>query len=76
MIRHLVRLMWNRKRQNLLLMAEVFVAFLVVVAVAVLPPGRLTRPRLRVRSVLEAEAGSLARWGITRGVTLTIGRAP
>jgi putative ABC transport system permease protein len=36
MIRHLVRLMWNRKRQNLLLMAEVFVAFLVVVAVAVL----------------------------------------
>lgn len=36
MIRHLVRLMWNRKRQNLLLMAEVFVAFLVVVGVAVL----------------------------------------
>jgi putative ABC transport system permease protein len=36
MTRHLIRLMWNRKRQNLLLMIEIFVAFLVVVAVAVL----------------------------------------
>lgn len=36
MTRHLIRLMWNRKRQNLLLMVEIFVAFLVVVAVAVL----------------------------------------
>lgn len=35
MTRHLTRLMWNRRRQNLLLMIEIFVAFLVVVAVAV-----------------------------------------
>lgn len=35
MTRHLIRLMWNRKRQNLLLMIELFVAFLVVVGVAV-----------------------------------------
>jgi putative ABC transport system permease protein len=35
MIRHLVRLMWNRKRQNLLLMVEMFVAFLIVVIVSV-----------------------------------------
>jgi putative ABC transport system permease protein len=35
MTRHLIRLMWNRKRQNLLLIVEIFVAFLVVVAVAV-----------------------------------------
>lgn len=35
MTRHLMRLMWNRKRQNLLLMVEIFVAFLVVVAVSV-----------------------------------------
>jgi putative ABC transport system permease protein len=36
MTRHLIRLMWNRKRQNLLLMIEIFVAFLVVVAVGVI----------------------------------------
>lgn len=36
MIRHLVRLMWNRKRQNLLLSVEIFVAFLVVVALGVM----------------------------------------
>jgi putative ABC transport system permease protein len=36
MTRHLLRLMWNRKRQNLLLVLEVGVAFLVVVVVAVL----------------------------------------
>ncbi len=36
MMRHLIRLMWNRKRQNGLLVAEMFVTFLLVVAVAVL----------------------------------------
>ncbi len=35
MMRHLIRLMWNRKRQNGLLVAEMFVTFLLVVAVAV-----------------------------------------
>jgi putative ABC transport system permease protein len=36
MIRHLIRLMWNRKRQNLLLFAELFFAFLVATAAAVI----------------------------------------
>lgn len=36
MTRHLLRLMWNRRRQNLLLMIEIFVAFLVVVIVSVM----------------------------------------
>jgi putative ABC transport system permease protein len=36
MTRHLFRLMWNRKRQNLLLSIEVFFSFVVVMAVAVL----------------------------------------
>ncbi len=36
MIRHLVKLMWNRKRSNALLIAEVFGSFLVVFAVATL----------------------------------------
>jgi putative ABC transport system permease protein len=34
MTRHLVRLIWNRKRQNLLLTAEIFCSFLVVFVVA------------------------------------------
>ena len=34
MTRHLVRLIWNRKRQNLLLTIEIFCAFLVVFVVA------------------------------------------
>jgi putative ABC transport system permease protein len=34
MTRHLVRLIWNRKRQNLLLTLEIFCAFLVVFVVA------------------------------------------
>jgi putative ABC transport system permease protein len=36
MIRHLVRLMWNRKRQNLMLGLEIFFAFLIVVATSVI----------------------------------------
>jgi putative ABC transport system permease protein len=35
-MRHLFRLMWNRKRQNLLLFAELFFAFLVATAAAVI----------------------------------------
>lgn len=34
MTRHLIRLIWNRKRQNLLLTIEIFCAFLVVFVVA------------------------------------------
>jgi len=33
-IRHLLRLVWNRKRSNALLMLEIFFSFLVVFAVA------------------------------------------
>lgn len=36
MIRHVFRLIWNRKRTNGLMMAEIFVSFLVVFAVAAL----------------------------------------
>lgn len=34
-----------------------------VLAVRTMRPGRLGRPRLRARHVLEAEAGAMARWG-------------
>ncbi|MFB3855133.1 MAG: hypothetical protein ACE148_15100 [Vicinamibacterales bacterium] len=34
MIRHLVRLIWNRKRTSLLMMIEIFISFLVLVLVA------------------------------------------
>jgi uncharacterized protein len=40
-----------------------------VLAVRTMPPGRLGRPRLRARHVLEAEAGALTRWGLSRGST-------
>ncbi|WNI17477.1 DUF192 domain-containing protein [Streptomyces sp. ITFR-21] len=41
-----------------------------VLAVVTMPPGRVGRPRLRARHVLEAEAGAMAVWGIRRGVAL------
>ena len=44
-----------------------------VLAVRTMPPGRIGRPRLRARHVLEAEAGAMARWGVVRGVRLEIG---
>ncbi|WP_443047934.1 DUF192 domain-containing protein [Streptomyces sp. H39-S7] len=44
-----------------------------VLAVRTMPPGRLGRPRLRARHVLEAEAGAMERWGVRRGVRLEIG---
>ncbi|BBA99778.1 hypothetical protein RVR_6546 [Actinacidiphila reveromycinica] len=43
-----------------------------VLAVRTMPPGRLGRPRLRARHVLEAEAGAFARWGVAKGVTLEV----
>jgi len=43
---------------------------LVVGAVRTLPPGRITRPRWRHRVVLEAAAGSFARWGVGPGAVL------
>lgn len=41
-----------------------------VLAVRTMPPGRIGRPRLRARHVLEAEAGALATWGVRRGTVL------
>jgi uncharacterized membrane protein (UPF0127 family) len=41
-----------------------------VLAVRTMPPGRVGRPRLRARHVLEAEAGALAAWGVVKGVRL------
>lgn len=43
-----------------------------VLAVRTMPPGRIGRPRLLARHVLEAEAGALAQWGVRRGVRLEI----
>ena len=45
---------------------------LVVDAVRTLSPGRATRPRLRARVVVEAEAGAFARWGLRPGARLTV----
>lgn len=45
---------------------------LAVVAVRTLPPGRLILPRPRVRAVVEAEAGSFARWGVAPGSQLAL----
>ncbi|MFD3439150.1 DUF192 domain-containing protein [Streptomyces sp. NPDC058685] len=43
-----------------------------VVEVRTTVPGRLGRPRLRARHVLEAEAGAMAEWGVVAGARLTI----
>ncbi|WP_432039675.1 DUF192 domain-containing protein [Streptomyces cucumeris] len=43
-----------------------------VLAVHTLRPGRLGRPRLRARHVLEAEAGAMERWGLRPGVRVTV----
>ncbi|KPC66729.1 DUF192 domain-containing protein [Streptomyces chattanoogensis] len=45
---------------------------LTVLAVRTMPPGRLGRPRLRARHVLEAEAGAMGRWGVRAGVRLAV----
>lgn len=37
-----------------------------------LPPGRVSRPRWRARTVLEAEAGAFERWGLRPGSRLEV----
>jgi hypothetical protein len=52
------------------------VAFLdrrsLVLEVVRMAPGRFGRPRLRARSVLEAEAGRFERWGVVPGARVEI----
>ncbi|MFE2425319.1 DUF192 domain-containing protein [Streptomyces sp. NPDC059373] len=43
-----------------------------VLAVRTMPPGRLGRPRLRARHILEADAGAMAAWGLRRGATVQV----
>ncbi|MER5470185.1 DUF192 domain-containing protein [Streptomyces sp. NPDC002935] len=43
-----------------------------VLAVRTMRPGRLGLPRPRARQVLEAEAGTMERWGVRRGVRVTV----
>ncbi len=43
-----------------------------VLAIVRMRPWRLGCPRLRARSVVEARAGELERWGITVGTVLEI----
>ncbi|MEV5488013.1 DUF192 domain-containing protein [Streptomyces bobili] len=45
---------------------------LTVLAVRTMRPGRLGRPRLRSRHVLEAEAGVMAGWGLRVGVVIAV----
>jgi uncharacterized protein len=48
---------------------------LVVLRVATLVPGRMSRLVLRSRAVLEAEAGSFARWDLAVGSRLAVAEA-
>lgn len=43
-----------------------------VLDVHTMKPGRLGRPRLRARHVLEAEGGAMAEWGVRPGVQLSV----
>lgn len=45
-----------------------------VVVVQTVAPGRWVLPRRRIRAVVEAEAGSFARWGLVPGSVLAVGR--
>ncbi|USQ83256.1 DUF192 domain-containing protein [Streptomyces phaeoluteigriseus] len=45
---------------------------LTVLSVRTMRPGRLGRPRLRSRHVLEAEAGVMAGWGVRVGVVVRL----
>jgi len=47
-----------------------------VLRVATLAPGRVSRPVLRSRVVLEGPAGAFAPWGITRGAVLAVREDP
>jgi uncharacterized membrane protein (UPF0127 family) len=49
---------------------------LTVLAVTTLRPGRLGLPRALSRHVLEAEAGAMERWGLRRGVRVTVDPGP
>ncbi|MFH9547382.1 DUF192 domain-containing protein [Streptomyces sp. NPDC017435] len=49
---------------------------LTVLAVRTMRPGRLGRPRLRARHVLEAEAGAMAGWGMKAGARVTVETGP
>jgi uncharacterized membrane protein (UPF0127 family) len=43
-----------------------------VLAVRTMKPGRLGLPRLRARHVVEAEAGTMERWGVRPGVRVEL----
>jgi len=45
---------------------------LVVARMVCLPPGRITRPSIRCRCVIEAEAGAFGRWGLRTGDRLEV----
>ncbi len=47
-------------------------ADLVVVRTLTLRPGRITRPSLRCRCVIEAQAGAFSRWGLRPGDQLEV----
>lgn len=47
-------------------------ADMVVLSVVTMRPGRVGRWHRRSRHVVEAEAGSLRRWGIEPGVTIDV----
>jgi len=55
---------------------DIDVAFLdihgYVIDVVTMPPGRIGRPRMRARSVIEARAGACERWGLAVGDTLDV----
>ncbi|MFE4688777.1 DUF192 domain-containing protein [Streptomyces sp. NPDC056749] len=43
-----------------------------VLAVRTMKPGRLGRPRLRARHVVESEAGAMAGWGLRPGTRVRV----
>jgi uncharacterized protein len=47
-------------------------ADMTVLRVVTLPPHRVSRPVLRARCVIEAEAGALARWNVRPGDVLEV----
>ena len=55
---------------------DIDVAFLdadrYVIDIVTMAPGRIGRPRLAARSVVEAQAGAFERWGIAAGDILDV----
>ncbi|WP_419944237.1 DUF192 domain-containing protein [Candidatus Poriferisodalis sp.] len=43
-----------------------------VIGIVTMPPGRIGRPRLAARSVIEARAGAFERWGVAVGDALDV----